>query len=162
LADITYLVIHCLQLVGLFISLTCFGAGWKGAESQGRKGWLVALGASLVVLLLFIGADLIGSVIQGSQSHRSLYDQTIAAIATGGLSAQTNLIQLLGLFLGFMVYGVVWRGLRARGKKEWVIALLASALFLGIHEEVERDSRFYEKHPSAMHHQAPATPPLNQ
>ena len=42
MADITYLVIHCLQLLGLFTSLTCFGAGWKGAERQGRKGWLVA------------------------------------------------------------------------------------------------------------------------
>jgi hypothetical protein len=139
-----YLAIHLIQLLGLYVALTYFGGLWSGAESQGRHGWIAALLAAVVALLLLMGADLVGSFIQGPPSRASLYDQAIALITTGGLSPLTNLIQLLVLFPGFMAYGVAWRYLRARGKKEWVMALLVSVVILVIHEKIEIGSGFYE------------------
>ena len=46
-----------MQLAGLYFPLTYFGGLWTGAESQGRHGWIAALLAAVVVVLLFLGID---------------------------------------------------------------------------------------------------------
>ena len=40
---LTPLLIWPLELLLLFLVLTIYGAMWKGAEDQGRRGWFVAL-----------------------------------------------------------------------------------------------------------------------
>jgi hypothetical protein len=42
------------------------------------------------------------------------------------------LFDLAMLFAGFSLFGIVWHGLRVRGKKQWVIALLVSVLLIVI------------------------------
>jgi len=37
----------------LFLGLTIYGAMWRGAQDHGRKGWLIALIWSVVILLLW-------------------------------------------------------------------------------------------------------------
>lgn len=47
-----------LESLLLFVTLTIYGAMWKGAEDQGRRGWVVALlwSVGLVIALNALGA----------------------------------------------------------------------------------------------------------
>ena len=137
-----YLAIHLIQLLGLYIALTYFGGLWSGAESQGRHGWIAALLAAGVVVLLFMGIDVIAALLHRPTPGLLLHGQAIAFFGTGN-NLIVYLIDLLILFLGFSLYGLCWRGLRVRSSKEWVVALLVSVLLLVIHEAAEHGRGIY-------------------
>ena len=69
-----YLAIHLIQLLGLYVALTYFGVLWSGAESQGRHGWIAALLAAVVVVLLFLGIDVIAVLMQRPPPDLLHYD----------------------------------------------------------------------------------------
>ena len=53
-----YALTDLIQLAMAFVVLTAYGAFWKGAESEGRKGWLAALLAAVAVVLIDDWIDL--------------------------------------------------------------------------------------------------------
>ena len=152
-----YLAIHLIQLLGLYIPLTYFGGLWSGAESQGRHGWIAALLAAVAVVLLFMGIDGIAVLMQRPTPNLLLHGQAIAFFRTNN-----NLIiypiDLLILFVGFWLYGLCWRGLRVRGRKEWLVALLVSVLLLVIHEAAEHGRGIYSTGNGASMNQTQIAP----
>ena len=145
-----YLAIHLIQLAGLYFPLTYFGGLWAGAEIQGRHGWIAALLAAVVVVLVFVGIDGIAVLVQ--RPTPDLLGQELVHEFLGIENRlPIYLMDLVGLFLGFSLYGRCWRALRVRGKKEWVLALLLSVLLLVIHEAAESQRGVYSlSNPAAM------------
>jgi hypothetical protein len=113
----TYLAIHLIQLLSLYIPLTYFGGLWTGAEGQGRHGWIAALLAAVAVVLLFTGID--GIAVLLKRPTPDLLHVDLARAITGiGSHLIIDLVELVVLFLGFSLYGRCWRALRIRGKKD--------------------------------------------
>jgi len=148
-----FLVIHLIQLAALYFPLTYFGGLWTGAEIQGRHGWIAALLAAVVVLLLFTGIDGFGVLMQ-RQSPDLLKDQYTHALFATDNHLAIYLIDLVGLFLGFSLYGRCWCALRVRGQKEWLLALLVSVLLLVMHEAAESQLGVYSPTNPASKYQA--------
>jgi hypothetical protein len=145
-----YLAIHLIQLLALNIALTYFGGLWSGAESQGRHGWIAALLAAVVVVLLFLGIDGLAVLMQ-RPAPDLLRHELVHAFTGIGNHLFIDLVDLVALFLGFSLYGRCWRGLRVRGKKEWVLALLLSVLLLVIHDAGESQRGVHaSRSPAAM------------
>ena len=145
-----YLAIHLIHLAGLYVPLTYFGGLWSGAESEGRHGWIAALLAAVVVVLLFLGIDVIAVLMQRPPPDLLHYD---LAHEFFGIDNRLPicLFGLVFIFLGFSLYGLCWRALRVRGKKEWVLALLVSVVLLVIHEAAESQRGVYSSsNPTAM------------
>ena len=146
----TYLAIHLIQFLGLYIALTYFGGLWSGAESQGRHGWIAALLAAVAVVLLFLGIDVIAVLMQRPPPDLLRYD-----LAHEFLGIEKRLpiylFDLVFISLGFSLYGLCWRALRVRGKREWLLALLVSVVLLVIHEAAESQRGVYSSsNPPAM------------
>ena len=145
-----YLVIHLVQLLGLYLILTYFGGLWTGAESQGRHGWIAALLAATVVVLLFVEIDGI-AVLMERTTPDLLHHGLIQALTGIGNYLLIDGLELLMLFLGLSLYGRLWRALRVRGKKERVLTLLLSVLLLVIHDAAENQRGIYSSNnPSAI------------
>jgi hypothetical protein len=147
---VAYLAIHLTHLAGLYIALTYFGGLWTGAESQGRHGWIAALLAAVAVVLLFLGIDVIAVLMQRSPPDLLRYD-----LAHEFLGIENRLpiylFDLVFISLGFSLYGLCWRALRVRGKREWLLALLVSVVLLVIHEAAESQRGVYSSsNPPAM------------
>ncbi|MCX5936725.1 MAG: hypothetical protein NTW02_00585 [Cyanobium sp. LacPavin_0920_WC12_MAG_62_9] len=145
-----YLAIHLIQLAALYFPLTYFGGLWTGAEIQGRHGWIAALLAAVVVVLLFTSIDGIAVLMQ-RQAPDLLRHELVYAYTGIGDYLFIDLVDLVAMFLGFSLYGRCWRALRVRGKKEWFVALLVSVLLLVIHEAAENQRGVYSsRSPAAM------------
>ena len=147
---VAYLAIHLTHLAGLYIALTYFGGLWTGAESQGRHGWIAALLAAVAVVLLFLGIDVIAVLMQRSPPDLLHHD-----LAHEFLGIENRLpiylFDLVFISLGFSLYGLCWRDLRVRGKREWLLALLVSVLLLVIHEAAENQRGVYQSNnPAAI------------
>ena len=150
LAIAPYLAIHLMQLASLYFPMTYFGGLWTGAESQGRHGWIAALLAAVVVVLLFLGIDGLAVLMQ-RPAPDLLRHELVHAFTGIGNHLFIDLVDLVALFLGFSLYGRCWRALRVRGKKEWVLALLLSVLLLVMHDAGESQRGVHSsRSPAAM------------
>jgi hypothetical protein len=87
--------------------------------------------AAFAVLLLCIGIDGIAVLIDRPAPDFLHHQQAMTIFGTDDGTA-VCLFDLAMLFAGFSLYGIVWHGLRERGKKQWMIALLVSVLLLVI------------------------------
>ena len=126
---VAHLAIHLIQLLVLYIALTYFGGLWSGAESQGRHGWIAAMLAAFAILLLCMGVDAIAVLIHRPAPDFLHHEQVMTFFGTDDGTA-VYLFDLAMLFVGFSLYGIAWHILRARVKKQMVIALLVSVLLV--------------------------------
>ena len=102
------------------------------------------------MVLLFLGIDVIAVLMQRSPPDLLHHD-----LAHEFLGIENHLpiylFDLVFISLGFSLYGLCWRALRLRGKKEWFVALLVSVLLLVIHEAAESQRGVYStRSPAAM------------